>query len=72
MTPQHPQNAFAKTVAALVAVLALGLLFAAQYVSATDVAPGAAGPAAQSAEYFPAQFTIKPAADESAEPIPTF
>ena len=30
------------------------------------------GPPNRSADYFPAQFTIRPAADESGEPIPTF
>jgi hypothetical protein len=55
-----------KTVAGLVAIAALGLLFTAEYVVAAGTE------ATQPAGYFPAQFTIKPAADESHEPIPTF
>jgi hypothetical protein len=63
-----PQGALLlrKTVAALAAVAALGLLFATQHVAATGTE------ATRPAEYFPAQFTIQPAADEGDGQIPTF
>jgi hypothetical protein len=68
MQPFTPQDVLLvrKTVAGLVAIVALGLLFTAEYVAAAGTE------AKQPAGYFPAQFTIKPAADESAEPIATF
>jgi hypothetical protein len=68
MQPLTPQRVLLvrKTVAGLVAVVALGVLFTVEYVTAAETE------AKQPAGYFPAQFTIKPAADESVEPIPTF
>jgi hypothetical protein len=68
MQPLTPQGVLLvrKTVAGLVAVVALGVLFTAQYVTAVEAE------ATQSAGYFPAQFTVKPAADEGDEQIPTF
>jgi hypothetical protein len=73
--PYEPQDPFAKTIAAIVGVLALGLFVAWQDVTATDAMAEDATPEAETlpaAGYFPAQFKIKPAADESDEPIPTF
>jgi hypothetical protein len=68
MEPLNPQGVLLvrKTVAALITLAALALLFGTQDVKAT------LADEAQPAGYFPARFTIKPAADESAAPIPTF
>jgi hypothetical protein len=68
MEPLSPQGVLLlrKTVAALVTLAALALLFGAQHVRATQT------DATVPDGYFPAQFTIKPAAGESAEPTPTF
>jgi hypothetical protein len=68
MEPLSPQGVLLlrKTVAALVTLVALVLLFGTQHVRATQT------DATPQDGYFPAQFTIQPAADESAEPTPTF
>jgi hypothetical protein len=68
MKTHYPQNLERKTTAAIVGVIAIGLVVAWQDAAATD----AAADAAFRAGYFPAQFQLKAAADESAEPIPTF
>ncbi|HKA58856.1 MAG TPA: hypothetical protein VKD28_09595 [Gemmatimonadales bacterium] len=77
MQAHNSQNHFGKTIAAIVGVLALGLLVVWQEVTATDeMAENAAVqtetmPAAGFG-YFPAQFQIKHRADESVDLIPTF
>ena len=73
--PYEPQEPFAKTIAAIAGVLALGLFVASQDVTPTeataeDTTPEAA--ALPAVGYFPAQFRIKQAAQESGESIPTF
>ncbi len=71
---QHP---FLKTTAAVVAALVLGYALSLQSVTAGNVATGRVisetrlAPI-QTAEYFPARFTLQPDANESQEPIPTF
>lgn len=75
METRTPQNPTVKAIAAIVGVLAIGLFVAWQDVTATDIAAAAASPSAEALPaigYFPGQFTIRPAADESAEPMPTF
>jgi len=68
MTTSNPQNLDRKTIAAIVGVVAIGL-----FVAWQDIATGdAAADDAVRAGYFPAQFTPRSAADESAGPIPTF
>ena len=73
----NPQDLIRKTIAAIAGVVAMGLFVASQGVAPTDATaadatPEAETPALPAAGYFPAQFQIRPAADESAEPIPTF
>ena len=73
--PYEPQEPFAKTIAAIAGVLAIGLFVASQEVAPTettaeDTTPEAA--ALPAAGYFPAQFKIRSAADERGAPIPTF
>ena len=75
MERQTPQDPITKTVAALAGVLAIGLFVASQEVAPIEAATDDATPQAEAlpaAGYFPTQFRIKHAADESAEPIPTF
>ena len=77
MQARNSQNHMGRTIAAIIGVLALGLLVVWQEVTATDeVAEDAAvqtetTPAA-GLGYFPAQFQIKHGADESVDLIPTF
>ena len=70
-TRNTPQDPIRKTIAAIVGVAALGFFVAWQDVTATDRS-GTETDALPAAGYFPAQFQIRPAADESSEPIPTF
>jgi hypothetical protein len=75
METRIPQEPIRKAIAGLVAVAALSLFVAGQDVTATDTADAQAAEEVESlraAGYFPAQFKLNPAADESADPIPTF
>ena len=73
--PYEPQEPFAKTIAAIVGVVVIGLFVASQDVTPSEATAEDTTPAAATlpaAGYFPAQFKIRPAADERDEPIPTF
>ncbi len=77
MTRHDPKNPFAKTIAAIAGVVAIGMFVASQGLApagavAQDEAADDAVPALPRAGYFPAQFGLRPAADEPADPIPTF
>ena len=75
METRNPQNLTRKTIAAIAGVVTMGLFVVSQGVAPTDASAEDTTPEAAAlpaAGYFPAQFTIRPAADESAEPIPTF
>jgi hypothetical protein len=77
MQARNSQNQIGKSIAAIVGVMALGLLVVWQEVTATDevaedtVMQTETMPAAGFG-YFPAQFQIKHGADESVDLIPTF
>ena len=60
--------------AGVAAAIALGFLIGVAVTpsKAETSVDGSSSATDWSADYFPAQFTIKPAADESGEPIPTF
>ena len=70
-TRQHRDSDY---IAGVAAAIALGFLIGMQAVTPSNAgtAVDMHGTSDWSADYFPAQFTIKPAADESGEPIPTF
>jgi hypothetical protein len=73
--PYEPQEPFAKTIAAIVGVVTIGLFVASQDVTPSEATAEDATPAAAAlpaAGYFPSQFRIRPAADERDEPTPTF
>ena len=72
MQTRNPQNQVSKTVAAIVGVLAVGLLVAAQEIAPTEAAAGAEAIPAAGLGYFSAQFQIRHGADESVDLISTF
>jgi hypothetical protein len=74
MANDSRQHRDADYVAGVAAAIALGFLIGVQAVSPSNAesAVDIHGTSNWSADYFPAQFTVKPAADESDEQIPTF
>jgi len=77
MQARNSQNHIGKTIAAIVGVLALGLLVVWQEVTATDHVAEEAAVQTETMPvagfgYFPAQFQIKHSADELVDLIPTF
>ena len=74
MANDNGQHRNADYFAGVAAAIALGYLIGVQAVTPgnAEAAIDIHGTSNWSADYFPAQFTINPAADESGEPIPTF